>query len=319
MNNELVQISKFLSFALRHKPEAIGITLDAEGWAAIDELLAAAARHGQSITRQQLEEVVATNDKKRFSLSSNGQLIRASQGHSVGVDLGLTPLEPPEFLYHGTVERILGSIRQEGLLRGRRQYVHLSADRETASRVGQRRGRPVVLEVAAANMHRDGRRFYQSENGVWLTETVPRVYLQFPKDLRTLYRPVGLEELELIRASGMTRFPPRLPEQPIFYPVLTKEYAQQIAEQWNTKDSGRSAGAGFVTAFDLSAEYLERFEKHTVGSSLHRELWVPADELDVFNSHIFGRIRVTDAFYGEDFQGLRHNLDALNAATANEP
>ncbi len=130
------QLSKFLSFVLRHRPQAIGITLDAEGWVAVDELLAAAARHGQSVTRQQVEEVVATNDKQRFSFSADGRRIRANQGHSVEVDLGLVPVEPPELLYHGTVERFLDSIRQEGLVRGKRHHVHLSADRETAAARG---------------------------------------------------------------------------------------------------------------------------------------------------------------------------------------
>ncbi len=138
--------------------------------------------------------------------------------------------------------------------------------------------------------------------------------------LRTLYRPVGLEELKRIRATGMGRFPPRLPEQPIFYPVLTREYAQQIAEQWNTKDApGRAAQVGFVTAFDLSIEYLERYEEHTVGSSVHRELWVPAEELDVFNREIQGQIRVVDVFYGEDYQGVRFDLESLNAVSEPHP
>jgi hypothetical protein len=138
--------------------------------------------------------------------------------------------------------------------------------------------------------------------------------------MQTLYRPVGLAELELICASGMKRFPPRLPEQPIFYPVLSREYAQQIAKQWNTKDSaGQPTQAGFVTAFDLPTECLERYEERTVGSSLHRELWVPAEELDAFNNEIRGRIRVVDVFYGEDYHGLRYDLELLNAETGSEP
>jgi putative RNA 2'-phosphotransferase len=178
MNKQLVSLSKFLSFVLRHEPEAIGLTLDAEGWVAVEELLAAAARHGHSVTRGQLEEVVATNDKRRFSFSPDGRLIRANQGHSVEVDLGLAPVEPPELLYHGTVERFLDSIREKGLLRGNRHHVHLSADRETAARVGQRRGRPVVLVVDSGRMHRAGHRFFRSENGVWLTEAVPADFLR---------------------------------------------------------------------------------------------------------------------------------------------
>jgi hypothetical protein len=114
---------------------------------------------------------------------------------------------------------------------------------------------------------------------------------------RTLFRPVGFDELELIRASGMKRFPPRLPEQPIFYPVLNREYARQIASQWNTKDSsGHAVGVGFVTEFDIPVEYVARYEEHTVGSSLHAELWVPAEELGTFNSQIVGQIRVIDVY-----------------------
>jgi putative RNA 2'-phosphotransferase len=183
MSNEAVKISKLLSFVLRHRPQAIGITLDAEGWVAVDELLAAAARHGKPLTRQELEEVVATNDKKRFTFSPDGGRIRANQGHSVEVDLGLVPVEPPELLYHGTVERFLDGIRQQGLLRGKRHHVHLSVDRETATRVGRRRGRPVVLVVEAGRMHREGKAFFRSENGVWLTEAVPPEYLRFPEEL----------------------------------------------------------------------------------------------------------------------------------------
>jgi putative RNA 2'-phosphotransferase len=182
MNKQLITISKFLSLVLRHNPQAIGITLDAEGWVAVDELLAAAARHGQAISQEQLDEVVWTNDKQRFSFSPDGRLIRANQGHSVEVDLGLVPREPPELLYHGTVERFLESIRAQGLARGQRHHVHLSADRDTAARVGQRRGRPVVLTIEAGRMHRDGQQFFQSANGVWLVETVPPTYLQFPNE-----------------------------------------------------------------------------------------------------------------------------------------
>jgi putative RNA 2'-phosphotransferase len=180
MNKELTEISKFLSFVLRHNPRAIGISLDPEGWVLIDVLLQASAKAKHSITREQLEEVVATNDKKRFSISPDGRSIRANQGHSVEVDLNLEPVEPPELLYHGTVERFLDSIRQKGLVRGARQHVHLSADRETAIRVGQRRGRPVVLVIEAGRMHREGCRFYLSENKVWLTDAVPPEFLQLP-------------------------------------------------------------------------------------------------------------------------------------------
>jgi putative RNA 2'-phosphotransferase len=180
MNQRLIEISKFLSLVLRHKPQTIGIALDTEGWVPIDELLTAAGKTKRPITREQLEEVVATNDKKRFSISADGQRIRANQGHSIEVDLNLRPVEPPELLYHGTVERFLASIREKGLVRGKRHHVHLSRDRETAQRVGQRRGRPIVLVIDAGRMHREGYTFYLSENGVWLTEAVPPQYMQLP-------------------------------------------------------------------------------------------------------------------------------------------
>lgn len=178
-SNHTVEISKFLSYVLRHKPEAIGIALDDEGWVDVDELLGAAARNGKLISRELLAEVVATNDKQRFSFSPDGQSIRANQGHSVEVDLALEPCEPPELLYHGTVERFVDSIHRQGLLRGQRHHVHLSADRETAAKVGARRGRPVIIVVAAGNMHRAGHQFFRSTNGVWLTEAVPPEFLTF--------------------------------------------------------------------------------------------------------------------------------------------
>ncbi len=180
MKRELVHISKFLSLVLRHKPEEIGITLDPDGWTDVGELLEAMRRHGRGISRETLDEVVATNDKKRFALSPDGLRIRASQGHSVEVDLGLQPVEPPEVLYHGTVERFLASIRGQGLLKGNRQHVHLSADRATAEKVGLRRGKPVVLVVESGRMHQAGREFFLSANGVWLTDSVPPEYLRFP-------------------------------------------------------------------------------------------------------------------------------------------
>ena len=170
-------ISKYLSLVLRHDPAAAGITLDAEGWVGVDELLAGAARHGFSFTRAELEEVVQTNEKQRFAFSVDSQRIRASQGHSVSVELGLTPETPPEVLYHGTVDRFLSSIMDQGLDKRSRQYVHLSPDVETATRVGSRRGQPVILKIAAANMHSDGFCFFCSANGVWLTERVPPQYI----------------------------------------------------------------------------------------------------------------------------------------------
>ncbi|MGC0330887.1 putative RNA 2'-phosphotransferase [Streptomyces sp. SAI-170] len=173
-----VKVSKYLSKHLRHQPERIGLTLDEGGWVEIDTLIEAAAAHGFRFTREELDHVVASNDKKRFAVE--GTRIRASQGHSVEVDLGLAPAVPPPYLYHGTVARNLDAIRAEGLRPMNRHDVHLSPDRETATRVGARRGRPVVLSVDAAAMHRDGHVFHVSANGVWLTKAVPPRYLRFP-------------------------------------------------------------------------------------------------------------------------------------------
>ncbi|MGW0832116.1 RNA 2'-phosphotransferase [Streptomyces prunicolor] len=173
-----VKVSKYLSKHLRHQPGRIGLTLDEAGWVEIDTLIAACAAHGFRFDREELDHVVATNDKRRFAIE--GTRIRASQGHSIEVDLGLPPATPPPYLFHGTVARNLDAIRAEGLRPMNRHAVHLSADRETATRVGARRGRPVVLSVDAGAMHKDGQVFRVSENGVWLTEAVPVRYLRFP-------------------------------------------------------------------------------------------------------------------------------------------
>ncbi|MFF3502096.1 RNA 2'-phosphotransferase [Streptomyces sp. NPDC003247] len=173
----VVKVSKYLSKHLRHQPERIGLRLDDGGWVEIETLIAAAAAHGFPITRDELDHVVAANDKKRFAVE--GSRIRASQGHSIEVDLGLPPATPPPYLYHGTTDRCLDAIRVEGLRPMNRHDVHLSPDRETATRVGARRGRPVVLSVDAGAMHRDGYVFHVSANGVWLTKAVPPRYLRF--------------------------------------------------------------------------------------------------------------------------------------------
>lgn len=175
-----VRISKFLALVLRHHPERIGITLDEAGWTDVDALLAAAAAHGVPMTRDELREVVAASDKQRFALSADGARIRANQGHSVEVDLRLPPREPPARLYHGTIRAALAGIRARGLVRGARHHVHLSPDVETATRVGGRRGAPVILTIRAAEMHAAGLAFYCSENGVWLTDHVPAEFIEFP-------------------------------------------------------------------------------------------------------------------------------------------
>ncbi|MEU2724971.1 RNA 2'-phosphotransferase [Streptomyces smyrnaeus] len=176
-----VRVSKFLARHLRHDPARIGLRLDAQGWAVVDELLDAAAAHGFPVTRAELEEVVVTNDKQRYALSEDGSRVRANQGHSVAVELELPELAPPHVLFHGTVPRFLAAIRAEGLRPMARHAVHLSADRETATRVGARRGRAVVLTVAAGYMHEQGHIFRRSENGVWLTAAVPPRCLGFPR------------------------------------------------------------------------------------------------------------------------------------------
>ncbi len=174
-----VRISKFLSLVLRHDPARIGIALDDAGWTGVTELLAASAAHGVAITHDELTAVVASSDKQRFALSPDGQRIRANQGHSVDVDLQLAPAEPPALLFHGTVEPALASIRTEGLARGKRHHVHLSVDVETATRVGARRGKPVILTIRAGDMAAAGHVFHRSDNGVWLVEHVPPEFVLF--------------------------------------------------------------------------------------------------------------------------------------------
>jgi putative RNA 2'-phosphotransferase len=171
MTDDLTATSRFLSYVLRHNPAAVGLTLQDGGWVDVDALLAAMARHSRPIDHRTLELLVAGTDKQRFQL--HGDRIRAAQGHSVQVDLQLDPVTPPAVLYHGTADRFLGGIMANGLVPGRRNHVHLSAAPQTAIAVGARHGRPVVLAVDAAGMHRDGHVFYQAANGVWLTAHVP--------------------------------------------------------------------------------------------------------------------------------------------------
>jgi putative RNA 2'-phosphotransferase len=177
LDKRLITVSKYLAKYLRHAPHELGLVLQPGGWVPVDDLLTAAERNGFPISYDELVECVETNDKRRFAFDGTGDLIRANQGHSVEVDLRLEEREPPEVLYHGTVERFLPSILVEGLNKGRRHHVHLSKDVETAGKVGARRGKPVILEVAAGRMHRDGHTFFLSANGVWLTDAVPPAYL----------------------------------------------------------------------------------------------------------------------------------------------
>jgi putative RNA 2'-phosphotransferase len=179
-HRQTTKTSKFLSLVLRHEPGTIGITLDDAGWTDVAALLAAMATNGTPLTRGQLEHVVNTSDKKRFTFSDDGLRIRASQGHSVEVELGYEPMQPPEVLYHGTAGQFLESIRRTGLDKRGRHDVHLSETPATATTVGGRRGEAVVLIVAAGQMHRDGFSFRRSANGVWLVDAVPAKYLAFP-------------------------------------------------------------------------------------------------------------------------------------------
>jgi putative RNA 2'-phosphotransferase len=175
------KISKFLSFILRHHPESISIKLDNGGWADVSEIIRQAKHNGFKITPDELRTVVEENSKQRFSFSDNGLKIRANYGHSIAVDLGYRPLVPPELLYHGTAERNLKAIRANGLTKGNRQYVHLSPDTDTATSVGRRHGKPIVIKVQSGRMHSDGHKFYLSSGGIWLTEYVAPEYLVFPK------------------------------------------------------------------------------------------------------------------------------------------
>jgi putative RNA 2'-phosphotransferase len=173
-----VSRSRFLSLILRHDPGAIGLPLDAQGWADIDTLLALLPPD-RAMDRGTLLRLVAENPKQRFALSEDGMRIRANQGHSLEIDLALTPVPPPQVLYHGTATQALASIRREGLTRRSRRHVHLSADADTARRVGSRHGTPQVLRVHAAAMAAAGLAFYRADNGVWLTDAVPPAYIDF--------------------------------------------------------------------------------------------------------------------------------------------
>ena len=173
----LIKVSKFLSFVLRHKPEAINLILDNEGWASIAELIEK-AKPQITLTPKLIKQVVLKNDKKRFALSGDGQCIRANQGHSIQVNLQLSPVKPPALLYHGTATRFLESIKQGGLKSKQRHHVHLSSNFKTAIAVGKRYGKPVVLEVASGKMYQQGFQFFLSNNAVWLTEHVPADFIE---------------------------------------------------------------------------------------------------------------------------------------------
>ncbi|WP_438422519.1 RNA 2'-phosphotransferase [Aquimarina macrocephali] len=172
-------ISKFLSLILRHNPDKVGIQLDEKGWTDVQELLQKVKRHRPELSMDVLEEVVASCDKQRFAFNEDHTRIRASQGHSIQVDLEYQPKQPPEFLYHGTVAKFMDAIREKGLLKMNRHHVHLSKERETAIKVGSRRGKPIILTVRSGEMYAKGIEFYQSDNEVWLTDVVAPEYIEF--------------------------------------------------------------------------------------------------------------------------------------------
>lgn len=181
-NKQIIRASKFLSKYLRHEPEALGLVLQPGGWVQVDDLLAACTKHNMRISREQLNTVVAENNKQRFSFDESGVRIRANQGHSTEVDLELQPVEPPPILYHGTAVKNVDSIQRSGLTKHARHHVHLSRDTATAHNVGSRHGKPIIFEVNAAAITSAGYCFYCSENGVWLTDEVPSEFLKVVAD-----------------------------------------------------------------------------------------------------------------------------------------
>ncbi|GAB2932763.1 RNA 2'-phosphotransferase [Hafnia psychrotolerans] len=179
MSKKNTDISKFLSYVLRHQPEAIDLSLDKEGWAVISDLILCSVKEGYTLDNNLLRNIVDNSDKKRFTISDDGLRIRAAQGHSTQqVDIAYKEKTPPDILYHGTATRFISVIREQGLIPLSRQYVHLSPDEDTAIRVGQRHGKPVVLKIKALNMYEQGFEFFQADNGVWLTDTVPYRFIQ---------------------------------------------------------------------------------------------------------------------------------------------
>ncbi len=176
-SRNLVNLSKFLSLILRHKPQTVGIELDKQGWTNVHDLISKLNRSGKNIDFKTLEIIVETDNKKRYEFNPDKTKIRASQGHSVNVDLGYTPQAPPEFLYHGTADKFVGSILEKGIQKRNRHHVHLSLDIETAKNVGKRHGMPSIFKIFSQKMHKDGYVFFKSTNGVWLTEEVPVNYM----------------------------------------------------------------------------------------------------------------------------------------------
>lgn len=182
MGKNCTKISKYISLILRHKPEVIGIELDRNGWCDIDALIEGINKSGELITRDILESIVINDDKQRYSIDNEKNRIRANQGYSISVDIELELRVPPTVLYHGTVGKFISSIKEQGLVKGQRQYVHLSQYSKTAVTVGKRRGIPIILEIDSKRIHEDDYKFYISSNNVWLCDHIPRAYIQFENE-----------------------------------------------------------------------------------------------------------------------------------------
>ena len=176
---EIKRISKAMSLALRHRPEVFNLELDSQGWCNVEQLINNFNKKGYALNINLLQKVVEQNDKKRFAFNKANNKIRANQGHSISIELGYQPIQPPSILYHGTATKYLASIRSQGLLKRQRHHVHLSHNYDTAVQVGNRHGTVVVLSIRAADMHRAGYQFFLSENEVWLTDHVPTDYIIF--------------------------------------------------------------------------------------------------------------------------------------------
>ena len=182
MKDKTKRTSKFMSYVLRHNPAEINLQLDDNGWVSIKQLIENANDKGKNLTRELIEHVVATNDKKRFSISDDGLMIRANQGHSIQIDLDLKPLAPPDVLLHGTAEKHLGLIMVDGLKKMNRHHVHLSENQNTAAAVGRRYGKLALLKIDAKKMHQNGFVFYKSDNDVWLVDNVPVEFFTLVKN-----------------------------------------------------------------------------------------------------------------------------------------
>lgn len=178
MDKMFTKKSKFLSLVLRHKPELIDIKLDVAGWVLITDLIKKSKAYGMNISKSDIDEIVAENDKKRFTISENGMKIRAAQGHSVNIDVGYEAQKPPSTLFHGTSVNTLDDIMKDGIKPMSRNHVHLSVDKETAHKVGSRHGKVILLKIDAYAMHQNGVKFFVSDNGVWLTDFVDRKYIE---------------------------------------------------------------------------------------------------------------------------------------------